>query len=71
MALIIWFAARFLLGGNLLAYPLTIALVTLASRIGLLLQNHRPDLLLNAAIEIAFALALIAWVALPAERVEA
>src|SRR5207244_423701 len=39
LAAIVWLAARYLLEGNLLAYPLAIALSMLASNVALLLQN--------------------------------
>jgi len=71
MALLVWIAARFLLGRNLLAYPLALALALLASSASLLLQNHRPDLIVNGAVVVAAMIALAAWVALPSERVEA
>jgi membrane protease YdiL (CAAX protease family) len=68
LAIIAWIAARFFLGRNLLAYALTIALATLASSAAFLLQNERPDLLVNAVVEIVVAVALILWIALPSER---
>jgi membrane protease YdiL (CAAX protease family) len=68
LALVVWIAVRYLLGRNLLAYPLALALAMLASSAATLLQNHRPDLLVNGVIVIAAAIALIAWVALPSER---
>ena len=71
LAAIAWVAVRFLLERNLLAYPLTIALAMLASNVGLLLQNHRPDLLANAIGEIAVIVALIIWIVAPAENSEA
>jgi membrane protease YdiL (CAAX protease family) len=71
IALISWIAARFFLGRNLLAYPLTIALSMLLSSVSFLLQNHRPDLRVSAIVEIVVMAALIVWVAARAERVEA
>src|SRR5262249_51854028 len=71
LAVVAWIAARFLLGRNLLAYPLTLALAMLLSSIGMLLQNERPDLLANAIGEFAVIAALMRWVAAPAEKLEA
>jgi membrane protease YdiL (CAAX protease family) len=71
LAVLAWAAARFLLQRNLLAYPLTIALVALVSSASFLLQNHRPDLFANAMAEIAAIAALVVWIAAPAERLEA
>jgi len=70
LALLAWAAARFLLGRNLLAYPLTIALAAMVSSVALLLQNHRPDLLANAIGEIVVIAVLVVWIAAPAERRE-
>jgi membrane protease YdiL (CAAX protease family) len=55
---------RFVLGTNLLAYPLTIAVALLLSNGADLLQNHRPDLTTNGIAEIAVAIALLIWVAI-------
>jgi len=71
LALIAWIAARFLLGRNLLAYPLTIALAMLLSNAAVLLQNERADLMANAVAEIILAAALIVWLAAPSESAEA
>jgi len=71
LALIALVAARFLLGRNLLAYPLTIALVLLLSNASQLLHNHRPDLRANGIAEIVVVIALMLWVATPSEPSEA
>jgi hypothetical protein len=71
LALIAGLAARYLLGRNLLAYPLTIALAMLLSNVSTLLQNQRPDLLANAVAEIVVIAALVLWVAAPSESAEA
>jgi hypothetical protein len=71
LPVIIWIAVQFFLGRNLLAYPLTIALSLLLSSAALLLQNKRPDLLANAIGVIVVIVALMFWVAAPAESVEA
>ncbi len=62
-ALLAWFAVRHLLRENLLAYPLVVALVFLIGNAANLLQNHRPDLMANAIVEIAVAAALAIWIA--------
>jgi membrane protease YdiL (CAAX protease family) len=59
---------RYVLGTNLLAYPLTVAVALLLGNGADLLQNHRPDLTLNAIAEIVVAIALLIWVALPRDK---
>jgi membrane protease YdiL (CAAX protease family) len=56
---------RYILGTNLLAYPLTIAVSILLSNAADLLQNHRPDLMMNGIVEVVVAVAVLIWVALP------
>jgi membrane protease YdiL (CAAX protease family) len=67
-AALAWLLVRHVLGSNLMAYPLTAALALLLGAAATLLQNHRADLAANAAIEIAVALALVLWAALPREE---
>jgi len=62
---VVWLIAEYVLGDNLLAYPLTIALILILNGSGELLQNHRGDLQIAAFIEIAAAIALAIWVAAP------
>ena len=57
---------RYILGTNLLAYPLTIAVALLLGNGADLLQNHRPDLTVNGVVEIVIAIALLIWAAAPA-----
>jgi membrane protease YdiL (CAAX protease family) len=56
---------RYILDTNLLAYPLTIAVALLLGNSADLLQNHRPDLTINAIAEIVLAIALLLWAAMP------
>ena len=56
---------RYVLGANLLAYPLTIAVMVLISNGADLLQNHRPDLMVNGVAEIVVAALLLVWAAAP------
>jgi membrane protease YdiL (CAAX protease family) len=58
---------RYVLGTNLLAYPLTIAVALLLGNGADLLQNHRPDLTVNGIVEIVVAIALLLWAAIPRE----
>jgi len=58
---------RYILGANLLAYPLTIAVFLLLGNGADLLQNHRPDLTVNGIIEIVIAICLLVWAAIPGE----
>ncbi|MDP9360466.1 MAG: hypothetical protein M3P29_03335 [Acidobacteriota bacterium] len=58
---------RYVLGTNLLAYPLTIAVALLLGNGADLLQNHRADLTLNGVAEIVAAVALLIWAAVPGE----
>lgn len=67
-ALLLWFVVRFVLGENLLAYPVAVALAQLLGSAGTLLQNDRPDLFVNAIIVIVAAIALVAWIAAAANR---
>ncbi|MEA2338863.1 MAG: hypothetical protein QOE82_2870 [Thermoanaerobaculia bacterium] len=59
---------RYVLGANLLAYPLTIAVALLLGNGADLLQNHRPDLTINGIAEIVVAIALLLWAAMPSDR---
>ena len=43
---------RYILGTNLLAYPLTIAVSILLGNAADLLQNHRRDLMINGIAEV-------------------
>jgi len=64
-AVLAYVVVRYILGTNLLAYPLTIALAILLGNAADLLQNHRPDLLINGLVEVVVAIALLIWVASP------
>jgi len=64
-ALIAYLIVRYVLGTNLLAYPLTVATALLLAGGADLLQNHRSDLTMNGIVEIVVAVALLLWVATP------
>ncbi|HKS25761.1 MAG TPA: hypothetical protein VJZ76_23425, partial [Thermoanaerobaculia bacterium] len=66
-SLLIWALVRFVLGANLLAYPLAIAIGELLLGASALLQNHRPDLTINGVVMLAAAVAIALWAALPRE----
>jgi membrane protease YdiL (CAAX protease family) len=59
---------RYVLGTNLLAYPLTIALTILLGNGADLLQNHRADLMVNGIAVIVVAVVLLIWAATPRDR---
>ena len=61
VALLVWIVARYVLNANPLAWPLTIVVATLLQSAGVLLQNHRADLLANGIALVAFALFAIVW----------
>jgi membrane protease YdiL (CAAX protease family) len=66
-ALLIWALVRFVLGANLLAYPLAIVIGQLLLGASALLQNHRADLMINGVVMLAAAVAVALWAALPRE----
>lgn len=63
-ALLVWFVARYVLGRNPLAWPLTIFLALMVGTASTLIRLERPDLVLNAAILLVAALAALLWSAL-------
>lgn len=64
-AALAWIVVRYVLGANLLAYPVAAALLSLLSNAAILLQNHRADLLINGIVVIAAAVALLVWLIAP------
>ena len=56
---------RYILGTNVLAYPLTIAVALLLGNGSDLLQNHRADLTINGIVEIVVAVSLLLWASIP------
>jgi membrane protease YdiL (CAAX protease family) len=66
-AILAFLVIRYILGANLLAYPLTIAVALLAGNGVDLLQNNRADLRFNGIVEIVVAVGLIIWAALPSD----
>ncbi|HJQ41291.1 MAG TPA: CPBP family intramembrane glutamic endopeptidase [Thermoanaerobaculia bacterium] len=65
LALLVWLLARYVLGANPLAWPLTIFAAGVLQSAGVLLQNQRTDLLANGIALIALAVLAMAWVAWP------
>ncbi|HEY8132740.1 MAG TPA: type II CAAX endopeptidase family protein [Thermoanaerobaculia bacterium] len=68
-AALAWAVVRYVFGTNLLAYPTAIALAMLLGSAATFLQNHRPDLIANAIVEIAAAVALVIWIAFRGPRI--
>jgi hypothetical protein len=62
-ALLAFVVIRYVLGANLLAYPLTIAMAILLGNGADLLESHRADLTINGIAVIAVAVALMIWAA--------
>jgi len=67
-ALLAWALVRFVLRDNFLAYPLVAALASLLASAATMLENHRPDLTVNAVVVIVAAFLLAGWFALPSLR---
>jgi membrane protease YdiL (CAAX protease family) len=68
-AVLAWLIVRYILADNLLAYPLAAMLISLLSGAETLLQNQRPDLVLNGAVVAAAAVVLIGWAVAPGRRI--
>jgi membrane protease YdiL (CAAX protease family) len=66
-ALLVWALVRFVLGANLLAYPLAVVIGQLLLGAATLMQNHREDLIVNGIVMLAAAAAAALWAALPRE----
>jgi membrane protease YdiL (CAAX protease family) len=66
-ALLVWALVRFVLGANLLAYPLAVLIAQLLLGAATLMQNHREDLIVNGIVMLAAAAAAALWTALPRE----
>lgn len=65
VALLVWIVAKYVLGANPLAWPLTIFVSSLLQTASVLLQNHRPDLIGNGIVLLVFAVAALLWAAIP------
>lgn len=61
VAVLAWIVARFVLGANPLAWPLTIFTAAVLQAASMLLQNHRPDLLANGIALLALAVLVLFW----------
>lgn len=59
MAAVVWIAARYLLGRNLLAWPVAIFLAVCFDRAASMLQHHRADLAVHGTIVAVVALTVI------------
>jgi hypothetical protein len=66
-ALILWALVRYVLGANLLAYPLAVLIAQLLLGGATLLQNQRQDLIVNGIVMLVAAAAAALWAALPRE----
>jgi hypothetical protein len=69
VALLAYVIVRYVLGANLLAWPLTIAVALLAGNGSDLLQHHRADLTINGIVQLAVAAGLLVWAGLRGELV--
>jgi hypothetical protein len=65
VAIVLWVAVRYFLRDNLLAYPLTVALLVLLHDAAEMLPNHRFDLNANAIATLGAAIALLLWDVIP------
>ncbi|HYH08566.1 MAG TPA: CPBP family glutamic-type intramembrane protease [Thermoanaerobaculia bacterium] len=65
IALLVWVAARYVLDGNPLAWPLAAFLGSMTQAAAMLLEHQRTDLQGNAIALIVIALAAIAWMVRP------
>jgi membrane protease YdiL (CAAX protease family) len=61
VALLSWIIARYVLGANPLAWPLTIFTAATLQTAALLLQHHRTDLNVNAAVLLVLTAAALVW----------
>lgn len=68
VALLMWLVAKYVLGENPLAWPLTFFLFSITQAAPVLLRNQRPDLTGNAIALLVFAFAILAWLAWSRER---
>jgi membrane protease YdiL (CAAX protease family) len=63
-ALLLWFIARFILGGNVLAWPFAVFMAMMLNGIDAMAQ-HRLDLHINVAIVAVVLVAAMIWIAYP------
>ena len=68
MTVTFWLIARFILDGNLLAWPLAIFVAGLLPDALFLLQNHRADLRVNGIVELVIIVAVCALLGLPRDE---
>jgi membrane protease YdiL (CAAX protease family) len=63
IGVVAWVVARHVLGRNPLAWPLTVFLAICLQTAGTLLQNHRPDLVINGVALLVIAALAATWTA--------
>lgn len=68
LALLAWFTARHILGGNVMAWPVAIFTGTMLSGVATLAANHRPDLQFAAAACAAVTVTVLIWLAAARRR---
>ena len=68
-ALVAWIVIRYVLGGNVMAWPLAVMLLVLLRNAATLAQNHRIDLQANALALAVTALLLVVWVSWPRQSI--
>jgi hypothetical protein len=61
LSILAWVIARYVLGGNPLAWPLFVFLGLVLQTASVLMRNHRPDLVANGVAAIVFALMVALW----------
>ncbi len=67
-AVIVWLIARYVLDGNVLAWPVAVFIASLAQGGLVLVRNHRSDLILHGSILLALGTITLLWVALGSRK---
>jgi hypothetical protein len=67
LALLTWFIARYVLGGNVLAWPLAVFMAVMLNGIDAMGQ-HRLDLHVNIVIVAIALVAMMIWIAYPKQQ---
>ncbi|MEO8036484.1 MAG: hypothetical protein ABI837_18750, partial [Acidobacteriota bacterium] len=63
--LVVWLVVHFVLRRNPLAVPVAVFALVVLQHAAMLLQNHRPDLVVNALAELLVLAAVMTWLAIP------
>jgi membrane protease YdiL (CAAX protease family) len=71
LAVLMWALARFVLNGNVLAWPLAVFTAVMLNGIDAMMSNHRGDLRMNAIVAGVALLAALAWAAVPRSEADA